>query len=109
MISSSGSSFEAWVIVFGGFVDKETSGIGIINGLHYCELNDIFTSFIDCISNLDECDELPRDGVVNYLVTNVNHQEGQQSFPETGQWDFLPYWEMNLTETSREIWENISD
>jgi len=30
-----------------------------------------------------------------YLFT-ATYQEGQQSFPESGMWDFLPHWELEL-------------
>lgn len=46
-------------------------------------------------------DELHSDLFVNgdgdYLFRIV-HQPGQQTFPETGQWDFLPYIELDLVQ-----------
>jgi hypothetical protein len=41
-------------------------------------------------------DGLPLNCTVNFLVTNMSRNEGQMSFPETGQWDFPPYIEMDI-------------
>jgi hypothetical protein len=45
----------------------------------------------DMIDNL----EIFNRGNGDYLFS-TKHQQGQQSFPETGQWDFPPHWEFDL-------------
>jgi hypothetical protein len=48
----------------------------------------------NCIDNFEE---IFNKGEGSYLF-EVTREEGQISFPETGQWDFPPYWELNLIE-----------
>lgn len=41
-------------------------------------------------------DDLPLSCSVDFLATNISRNEGQMSFPETGQWDFPPHIEMDI-------------
>lgn len=87
-----------WAMLINGKLEEDMYGIGLINGVYYNDLDEIHNSLkesIECYL-VDIIDDLPLNCSVDFLVTNMRHNEGQMSFPETGQWDFCPYIEMDL-------------
>ena len=77
--------------------DPDMSFMTIVNGLNYGELDDMFKSaLIYFIDEIVEGLEPPKSGCVTFRATNISYDEGQMTFPETGQWDFCPYWEMDI-------------
>ena len=87
-------SFEFWAVLTDGELGDEMYGIGIINGLHYSQLDDIHKELKDYIIDLK--DDYPPNCIIDFLATNISYSEGQMSFPETGQWDFPPHYEMDI-------------
>lgn len=90
---------ECWILVDkdGATTSQEEFGIGIINGFDFglvCAAEkDIFESVRDYFDDSD----IPENTVsALFRVTNIIHNDGQMTFPETGQWDFPPHWEMDL-------------
>ncbi len=72
--------------------------IGIINGLSLSSVLKIQETLDDLILNDFDVDCLDEFGAfeVNFIAENVSYCEGQMTFPETGQWDFEPHYEMDL-------------
>lgn len=80
-----------------GSIDKESSGIKDIYGLHCGSLDEVLNSALGYFAdNLVEIEPI-KGGCVTFTAKNVVHQDGQMTFPETGQWDFPPYWEMDIS------------
>lgn len=87
--------FEAWALLdANGKVSdcEEERGIGVIYGV---DLETVLEISKTLWINL-EIEEKPEATLVNFKVTNITHEEGQQTFPETCQWDFLPYFEYHV-------------
>jgi len=90
--------FEFWAILEDHELKEDMWGIGIINGLHYSELDEIHDELKDyIIDQFDVKNEFPPNCSIDFLAENVTHEEGQMSFPETGQWDFPPHYEMDIS------------
>ena len=99
-------SFTGWLMYEGGVIDKSCSGMGYVYGLHCGELDDIFKAALSYFEDGDFEFEEIEFGMVDFTATKVVHQDGQMSFPETGQWDFPPHWEMNITVTKVELFKH---
>ena len=91
-------SFEGWAMLIDGKLEDEMYGIGLINGVHYGYLDEILNSLKESIEVYlaDIIDDLPFNCSVDFCATNISRNNGQMSFPETGQWDFKPYMEMDI-------------
>ena len=77
--------------------EKEECAVGMINGI---EQSVIFGADEDTFETLEALltdREIP-SGVTGVVVTvsKFHFEEGQMTFPETGQWDIAPYWEMDM-------------
>ena len=98
------ATVEGWILIYEGELQyDETMGLGKINGVQFqtcCDLleNDLIK---DAIEDTDFKAE-KRDGVVEFVITNLKWDKGQMSFPETGQWDFPPHWEFDIEITKTE-------
>lgn len=97
------SSLEGWLWFENGKLSEECSGVGMIHKAYYWDIEsvikDLHYAYSDCMDNeelLEKILEFKGVVVVNYLISNMVHQDGQMSFPETGQWDFPPYWEFDF-------------
>ena len=90
--------FEAWAILENGELsDKDETGIGTIHGVEFEWIREIYDNGeLWCYMEQVEIDPPANAIVVNFRVSNLSAQEGQQSFPETGQWDFPPHTEMDV-------------
>jgi len=77
--------------------------IGIINGLTLCSVLKIQEALDDLILNDFDVECLDEFGAfqVDFIAENVSYCDGQMSFPETGQWDFEPHYEMDLRVLSK--------
>ena len=66
-----------------------------LNDVYYGLLED--QGFIDSIEQFLIDEELSLDGNgLELKISSLIKQEGQMSFPETGQYDFSPYWECDI-------------
>lgn len=97
------SSLEGWLWFENGKLDKECSGVGMIYKAYYGTIESIlkdlyyaYSDYIDDEETLDKILEYKGGVIVDYLISNMVHQDGQMTFPETGQWDFPPYWELDF-------------
>jgi len=91
-------NFEFWAILECHELKEDMWGIGIINGLHYSELDEIHDALKEeILESFDVEKDFPPNCSIDFIAKNVSHQEGQMSFPETGQWDFPPHYEMDIS------------
>ena len=77
-------------------LSKDDLVIGLINGVEFHQVinmeSDLYESAVEEIP-----DKLPDDAIsIKFIASGFCHQEGQMTFPETGQWDFPPYWEVHI-------------
>ncbi len=100
---------EAWIFYVDGEICRETSGAGIIYGVHYGHveqiIDEVIDNFHDWFSDYidDENDDfLSGNGIIEFEIKNISWDEGQQSFPESGLWDYLPHWDLNIELKSNE-------
>lgn len=78
-------------------------GIGMIYGVHanaveYIEKDIESDDFADYL----KLDQSPKDCIINGKLKNISYFEGQQTFPETCQWDIAPGWQYDVEITSAE-------
>ncbi len=97
-----GKYFDAWAIIYDGKVteSKDEIGIGVVSGYTFQVMADLLDSgeLYEAMC-LDEI-EIPDGAIaINFRGTNLYREEGQMTFPETGQWDFPPYWMFDLKVT----------
>ena len=45
----------------------------------------------------------------NFEIKNISWDEGQQSFPEEGLWDYLPHWDLEIVLKSNEKFPDQSE
>jgi len=94
--------FDAWAILDNGELNgelsgREETGIGSIHGVEFEWVREIYDNGeLWCYMEQVEIDPPANAIVVNFKVSNLSAQEGQMSFPETGQWDFPPHTEMDI-------------
>ena len=96
--------FKAWAIIGddGELLSREERGIGVIYGMDQAEIDDLIGDLWGGIEEMDL--DVPCGAhCAEFIVKNPVHQEGQMSFPETGQWDFPPHWEMDIKVISYEV------
>lgn len=85
------------MIVDGESPDDSYVGIGMINGLDYRAIEDMRRDLLESMEAYVVDAEVPEGAVMaNFEASNFSYEEGQQTFPETCQWDFPPHWEMDL-------------
>ena len=96
---------ECWILVENGKpLDTDYSGISSAIGLNPGECDDIHRDlWVSMHDTVLEKTFPPGTLCVNFVASNLVHQEGQMSLPETGQWDFLPYWEHDIEMTGVEV------
>jgi len=90
-------SFDFWVQLDGHKIADEMYGIGIINGLHFAEIDQFHDELKDMFEDNFEYEDFPPHCTIDLVANNVVFQEGQMSLPETGQWDFPPHYEMDIS------------
>ena len=98
-ISEDNGSFEGIVWYDDGKSnpDPDMSFMTVVNGLQYLQLEDMFKGALSYFTDDGLLDlEPPKSGYVTFKATNISYDKGQMTFPETGQWDFCPYWEMDI-------------
>ena len=83
-----------------GTIDEECSGIFMIYGLNYNCLDDIFKEAMVYIGEI--LNDLDHENIhlLEFKATNVNYDDGQISFPESGAYDYPPHWEMEIEITN---------
>lgn len=102
------SRIEAYLFYSDGEIDRDCSSAGMIHGVHYGQieqiLDEVYKSFDDLFSDYigDSEDFLSGHGCIDYTIKNISWDDGQQSFPESGLWDFLPHWDFNIEITKHE-------
>jgi hypothetical protein len=103
------AKIEAYIFYSNGEICRETSSAGMIYGVHYGQiesiLDEVLDNFGDWFSNYigDNYDEfLSGDGLIDFEIKNISWDEGQQSFPEEGLWDYLPHWDLEIVLKSNE-------
>jgi len=81
-----------------GPADSEDEyGIGVVNGLSYDMITDAKKDIFESMQcELNEISIPSGAFSAEFTATEFSHEEGQMTFPETGQWDFAPHWEMKL-------------
>lgn len=97
-------SCEFWVIITDHKVEDCHFGMGVINGLHAAEIDQIeveLKEIFDADFDID-CD-FPANCAVDLVAENITYEQGQMSFPETGQWDFPPHYEIDMRVTYIEL------
>lgn len=94
---------EAYIFYSDGEICRETSSAGMIYGVHYGKiesiLDEVMDNFGDWFSNYigENYDEfLSGNGMIDFDIKNISWDEGQQSFPEEGLWDYLPHWDLEI-------------
>lgn len=85
---------ETWALLENGKLSHpDEMGISMIYGFGLDEIESMKSNIFEEM----ECAEFvaPDDATsIRFRIGNFAHQAGQMSFPETGQWDFPPHWEM---------------
>lgn len=105
----SNASLEGWLLYSRGEIERDVSGAGMIYGVHAGAIDNILNELIDNFGDYfdgqmqNDC-ELTESGCIDFKLENIHWNEGQMSFPETGQWDFAPHWEFNAKITKHEKW-----
>ncbi len=94
---NNGASFQFWVFLTDGEIQDEMYSIGILNGINACEIDDLTIEMIEEVKDsYDLKKDFPPKCVIYFTAENITSMEGQMSFPETSQWDFPPYIEMDV-------------
>ena len=99
----SGGTIEGWVMTSGG--DSGLCDIGMINGVKFCVAWAIHEQLQNDISDFICDEDMQGARLIEFTLSNISFNEGQMSFPETGQWDFPPHFEFVFTVTKNEIIE----
>jgi len=95
--------FEVHAIIEDGKISphEDELCVGLIHNVEWL----VVTKILEDLENLHESiSEIKLPPVkkpdtrisATFKVFNIQHVEGQMSFPETGQWDFLPHWEYDV-------------
>lgn len=114
------SRIEAFIMYGDGSIDRDCSDAGMIWGVHYAKVSEIldeaiknfgdwFTDYAESIGLNDPYDILEGHGMISFNITNINWDEGQQSFPEEGLWDYLPHWEFSVEVTDHKKFVEIEN
>ena len=99
----SNNSIDGFILTNNGEVDLV--GLGIVNGVTLGVASAIYEQLNDEVVDHLEGVNIDGDRVLDFTLSNISFMDGQMSFPETGQWDFPPYFEFDLTVTKNEIIE----
>ena len=91
---------DGWAVVSGGMIDA--FGLGTVRGLNFNALTDpaFMPNLREYIEELMEMKDTPADCIIDFIISNVVRFPGQMTFPETGQWDMPPGWEMDIAVTN---------
>lgn len=111
---------EAYIMYGDGCIDSDCSDAGMIWGVHYAKVSEIldevithfgdyFFDYAKSIGFDDPYDILEGHGMISFNITNINWDEGQQSFPEEGLWDYLPHWEFSIEVTDHKKFVEIEN
>jgi hypothetical protein len=93
--------FFAWVLFgnkgdeFGKTADK---GIGEIYGCNFNQVEEIAKEIFENLGEWIVLEKNPNAFGIEFKVTDIQWEEGQQTFPETCAWDFPPTWIYDLTD-----------
>lgn len=74
-----------------GLYHKDEIGLGMINGVEFQTCCEILEGLKDGLEDIGGI-ELGKEGIIHFLVKDIHWDDGQMTFPETGQWDFPPSW-----------------
>jgi len=94
-----GPHLEYWAPIHDGKLTahREECSVGMINGIEQGVIFGAEDDLFESLEALLEGKEIPEKAFgVSVIVSNFCHEDGQMTFPETGQWDFPPYWEMDM-------------
>lgn len=85
----------------GGTIDWAC--LGMVYGVHSGCLEALESQVYKYYSDFVDTEELDEnlDYEINFVLSNIHWDEGQMTFPETGQWDFAPSWQFDFKEVSR--------
>ena len=87
-------SLNSWIII-NKDGSTETGGTGMINGVDFNQVCQMEGNIYEEMENILEDIKIPKDAIgASFLMSDFVHEEGQMTFPETGQWDFPPHWTM---------------
>lgn len=91
-----------WAFFQDGVIENEdgVADIGMVHGsMHYHDIGRIFDEVLEDDRFFDalEGHDLMGEGIVGFEITNISWDDGQMTFPETGQWDYPPHWEYGVT------------
>lgn len=102
---------EGWLMYSDGVIERDSTSVGMIYGVHYGSIDQIlnelvrdFNAFFD--GQLPEDYDFDGNGCIEFEITNISYNEGQMSFPETGQWDFAPHYEFDAKIKKHEKWND---
>ena len=99
----SDGTIDGWLMLTNDVV--EYLHVGMIIGVEFNVASTINDQLVNDITDY-LCDE-DTSGcrLIKFTISNISFNNGQMSHPETGQWDFLPHFEFDLTVTKNEIIE----
>lgn len=104
------SWMQAYIMYSDGVIDRDCSSAGIIYGVHYGQVESILDEIVNNFNEWfsDEIGEsegfLAGNGMIEFNIIKIHWDSGQQTFPETGQWDYLPHWDFDIELTKHERW-----
>jgi len=96
-------TIDGWVMTSGVYTDL--CDIGMINGVKFCDAWAIHEQLQNDIYDFICDEDMQGDRLIEFTLSNISFNDGQMSFPETGQWDFPPHFEFVFTVTKNEIIE----
>jgi len=88
-------SFEFWATLVNHELRDEEYGIGIINGIHISEFDQIREDLKYYLREIIE--DYPPNCTINGIAKNVTFEEGRMSHPSIGQWDVPPHYCMQIS------------
>ncbi len=93
-----GPHFEAWALIHDRKITEyeEECGIGDVYGVEYELCREILERELSPYLQEAFINPPKEAHTAIFRFSKFSHQEGQMSFPETGQWDFPPHWEMEV-------------
>ena len=101
-------SLEGWGLFSKhGLFHKDEIGLGIINGVNFEVCCQLLEELKDSLEDFFKPEE-EKEGLIEFTISNLSWDDGQMTFPETGQWDFPPHWEYDIEITKTEYFPEES-
>lgn len=89
-------SIEGWGLFNSeGIFHKDEIGLGLINGVNFESCCQLLEELKDGLEDFFT-PEKKVEGLIEFKITNLSWDDGQMTFPETGQWDYPPHWEYDI-------------